>query len=143
MKLPLTGGCLCGAIRYEVTQPPLKVYACHCLDCQRITSSAFSIGVTIPGEAFRQTGKEAVGLPGGITASGRVKTRWVCPDCGTTLYGGPRLGTEPPGYNRTIRGGTLDDTSWLKPTMHFWTRSKQPWVVMPDGDACYDTQPGA
>ena len=62
MKLPLTGGCLCGAIRYEVTQPPLKVYTCHCLDCQRITSSAFSIGVTIPGEAFRQTGKEAVGL---------------------------------------------------------------------------------
>ena len=95
MKLPLTGGCLCGAIRYEVTQPPLKVYTCHCLDCQRITSSAFSIGVTIPGEAFRQTGKEAVGLPGGITASGRVKTRWVCPDCGLLYTAGQGSNTEP------------------------------------------------
>jgi hypothetical protein len=47
MKLPLTGGCICGGIRYEITQAPVAVYACHCTDCQRITSSAFSIGVVV------------------------------------------------------------------------------------------------
>jgi hypothetical protein len=42
---------------------------------------------------------------------------------------------------RVVRGGTLDDTSWLKPTTHFWTRRKQPWVVLPEGAAMHETQP--
>jgi hypothetical protein len=79
--------------------------------------------------------------PGGITDGGRVKTRWVCPDCGICLCGGVKIGTEPPGYVRIVRGGTLDDTSWLKPTTHFYTRSKQPWVILPEGATIYETQP--
>ena len=50
MELPLRGGCVCGAIRYEIAQEPLRVYACHCKDCQRFTGSAFAIGVVIPSE---------------------------------------------------------------------------------------------
>jgi hypothetical protein len=42
---------------------------------------------------------------------------------------------------RNIRGGSLDDTSWLRPTVHFWTCYKQPWVVLPEGDQCFETQP--
>lgn len=141
MELPLTGGCICGAVRYEVTQAPIIVYACHCTDCQRITSSAFSIGVVVPDEAFRRTGKEARSAPGGVTAGGRVKSRWVCPDCGTWLFGDPRPGTQHPGFFRVVRGGTLDDTSRLRPMAHFWTRSKQRWVVLPAGDEIFDTQP--
>src|SRR3954469_22671984 len=44
MKLPQTGGCHCGKIRYEVVEEPRLVYTCHCTDCQRITSSAFPSG---------------------------------------------------------------------------------------------------
>ena len=40
-----------------------------------------------------------------------------------------------------VRAGTLDDTSWLRPTVHFWTRSVQPWVVLPEGDQRFETQP--
>jgi len=47
MKLPQTGGCHCGAIRYEITEEPQSVYTCHCTDCQRLTSSAFSMGVVV------------------------------------------------------------------------------------------------
>jgi hypothetical protein len=50
VKLPLSGGCICGAARYEVTQDPVGLYACHCADCQRATVSAFSIGVAGPGD---------------------------------------------------------------------------------------------
>src|ERR1700712_2403276 len=82
VKLPLTGGCMCGAARYEITQEPIGVYTCHCTDCQRATVSAFSIGVAVPGEAFRLTGRDLQPAPGGITDGGRPKTRWVCPDCG-------------------------------------------------------------
>jgi hypothetical protein len=40
-----------------------------------------------------------------------------------------------------VRGGTLDDTSWLRPTVHLWTRSKQPWITLPDSDQSFATQP--
>ena len=97
MQLPLTGGCICGAIRYTVARTPIEVYACHCTDCQRITSSAFSIGVVVADEAFGVTGKTAITVPGGVTEGGRAKSRWVCPDCGTWLFGNPRPGTQHPG----------------------------------------------
>lgn len=139
--LPLTGGCICGAIRYAITHEPLDVYACHCTQCQRITSSAFSIGVVVPDDAFRVTGGQAREAPGGTADSGRAKTRFVCPDCGTWLYGKARPGTTFRGMIRVVRGGTLDDTGGLRPSTHYWTRSKQPWVVLPDGVARFETQP--
>jgi hypothetical protein len=116
-------------------------YTCHCIDGQRATVGAFSIGVAVPGEAFRPTGKELRPAPGGISDGGRVKTRWVCPDCGICLCGGVKIGTELPGYVPIVRGGTLDDTSWLKPTTHFYTRNKQPWVILPEDATTYETQP--
>jgi hypothetical protein len=42
-----------------------------------------------------------------------------------------------------VRAGTLDDTSWLRPTRHIWTRSKQPWVVFAEGDQIFEAQPPA
>jgi hypothetical protein len=42
---------------------------------------------------------------------------------------------------RRVRAGTLDDTSWLRPTAHFWTRSKQPWITLREGDQIFETQP--
>jgi len=141
MRLPLEGGCVCGAIRYAISREPFEVYACHCTDCQRITSSAFSIGAVVSNDAFSRTGKEARSVPGGVTAGGRVKARWVCPDCGTWLFGSPRPRVGQTGTIRVVRGGTLDDTSWLRPTAHYWTRSRQPWVVLPDDAAVFETQP--
>jgi hypothetical protein len=139
MQLPLTGGCVCGAVRYTVATAPLDIYACHCTDFQRITSSAFSIGVVVSDAGFQATGKEARSVPGGIAESGRVKYRWVCPDCGVWLFGNPRPGTKHHGMVRVVRGGTLDDTSWVKPTTHYWTRSAQSWVGLEGMQ--YETQP--
>jgi hypothetical protein len=58
MKLPQTGGCQCGAIRYEISVTPQLVYTCHCTDCQGMISSAFSMGLVIADRAFRLTGTE-------------------------------------------------------------------------------------
>jgi hypothetical protein len=70
MKLPQTGGCQCGALRYEITQAPYMVYACHCTDCQRMTSSAFSMAIVLPAEAFRLiAGKPRVGAPALVTVT--------------------------------------------------------------------------
>lgn len=144
MKLPLFGGCICSAVHYEITQEPILVYACHCTDCQRLTSSVCSIGLVVPDDAFHASGQEARLAFGGVAESGRVKQRRICPDCGAWLFSDPRPGTlyQYPDPVRIVRGGTLDDTSWLKPTMHFWTRSAQPWVRLPADITIYETQPG-
>ena len=136
MKLPQTGGCLCGKIRYEITEAPQLTYTCHCTDCQRLTSSAFSIAIAVNARAFHLTGIEPR-LMHAIADSGRVKTRWVCPECGCWICG---ASASDEGLRR-VRSGTLDDASWLRPTAHFWTRSKQPWVTLPAGDQIYETQP--
>ena len=69
--------------------------------------------------------------------SGAVVTRWVCPECGSWVCG---ASSSDDGLRR-VRAATLDDTSWLRPTAHFWTRSKQPWIMLPEGDQIFETQP--
>jgi len=133
MELPQTGGCQCGKIRYTITEAPLLVYTCHCTDCQRLTGSAFSLGVTVPEGAFELSGIEPRPLQR-MADSGRTNTRWVCPDCGTWVASPPRDGL------MRVRGGTFDDRSWLRPTRHIWTRSKQPWVAFAEGDELFEGQ---
>ena len=134
MNLPQTGGCLCGKIRYEITEAPQLVYTCHCTDCQRLTSSAFSLGLVVAETAFNRSG--IAPRPLQRTAdSGRVNTRFVCADCASWLYSQPRGGLV------RVRAGSLDDRSWLRPTRHLWTRSKQPWVTFAEGDEIFETQP--
>jgi hypothetical protein len=139
MELPLGGGCMCGAVRYEISEVPLRVYACHCTDCQRITGSAFSLGVVVSADAFRATGKDRALAPPIIAASGRTKRLGICPDCGVWLFDSPRPSTSFPGLVRVVRGGTFDDTRWITPTIHYWTRSAQKWVAL-DGIR-YEMQP--
>jgi hypothetical protein len=140
VKLPQTGGCLCGAVRYEITAPPLLAYTCHCTACQRLTGSAFSSAVVVPAEACRFAGGEVRSFQR-TADSGRTVTRWVCAECGTWICNGAKPGTAPPGTFVAVRAGTLDETSWLRPTAHFWTRSAQPWVVLPEGGERFETQP--
>jgi hypothetical protein len=139
MKLPQTGGCLCGALRYEITRAPKLVYTCHCIDCQHLTGSAFSMALLVADESFRLSGVDPRPLDH-VADSGRTNTRWICPECGTGICSGPDPGTAVPGMLRTVRAGTLDDTSWLEPRVHFWTRSKQPWVTLPRGGRSFETQ---
>jgi hypothetical protein len=138
VKLPLTGGCQCGALRYEISKAPLLTYTCHCTECQRRTSSAFSVGMVVPDSAFRLTGEPL--LVQRIADSGRVGTLHFCRDCCVWVCGAPHPGRTG-AIVRNVRGGTLDDTSWLRPTTHFWTRSKQPWVILPEGDQIFEAQP--
>jgi hypothetical protein len=87
MKLPQTGGCQCGALRYEIIQAPHIVCTCHCTDCQRMTSSAFSIALVLQAGAFRLVRGEPKAVQR-VADSGRVTTRWVCSECGSWICGG-------------------------------------------------------
>ena len=88
----------------------------------------------MPEKSFRLTGPEPRQLQR-IADSGRVNTRLVCPECGTSICGMPRDGVV------RVRGGTLDDTSWLRPTRHIWVRRKQHWVMLPEDDEVFEGEP--
>lgn len=132
--LPLTGGCACGAIRYEITAMPLLLYACHCTECQRRSGSAFALNMPVATEALRIVKGKLKGWRN-VGTSGTATTSWFCADCGGRIYG-EREGRPD---SMTVRAGTLDDTSWLKPAAHLFMRSAQPWETI-EGD-CYDAGP--
>jgi len=133
---PYTGGCVCGATRYRLTAEPLTFYACHCTDCQKRSGSAFGLSMWVDKAAFELV----QGEPTTHTTTfgdGRAAGSRNCARCGTHLW------TAMPRYPEFVllRPGTLDDTSWLEPVAHLWTRSAQPWFRFPGGVATYDTQP--
>lgn len=134
--LPMTGGCQCGAIRYEIASFPLLLYTCNCTDCQRQTGSAFALNMPVRSADFRITQGEPKGWHHASPSGMAVISRF-CGTCATRLYG------ERDGRPETVnlRAGTLDDTSWLVPVAHFFTRSAQPWVQPAPGAACFETQP--
>jgi hypothetical protein len=102
MKLPQTGGCQCGAFRYEITDAPSLVYTCHCTDCQRLTGSAFSMGLVTTTEAFSLSGAEPRAIQR-TADSGRSSTRWFCPECGTWFCSGPDPQSPSLGLRRSRR----------------------------------------
>lgn len=117
------GGCQCGAVRYRITGAPLTLYACHCTDCQKQASSAFGLSLWVRQSDFQFSSGEPKLWQ--VTAdSGRQKICAFCPDCGSRIYhafsGDPDV--------LSVKAGSLDDTSWLRPVGHIWTRSAQPWV---------------
>ena len=139
MKLPQPGGCLCGAVRYEVRQAPSRTWTCHCTQCQRATGSAFTIVIAVPSDGFEILEGELRSV-NFTSDSGRVRTNWNCAQCGSFMLAGsdPRLAPTKP--NRAVAGGTLDDTSWLQPTTYYWVCKKQPWIELPVGDTIHETQ---
>lgn len=132
------GGCQCGAVRYEVRADPIMIYACHCSICQRQSGSAFGMAVVFDGAAMTFAGTPPAHFvrPG----HGRKFRCYFCPACGTRLY--HQWFTEEGDYPfRSIKPGTLDDTSWLRPGCHVWTENAQPWVRFGPEDVVFPQQP--
>ena len=99
MTFPQSGGCQCGAIRYEITGSPAAVYACHCTECQRQSGSAFAMAAVIPQQHFRIT-KGNPKMFARKTSPSKTMECWFCPDCGTRLYHVPGGAAYP---NRNIK----------------------------------------
>lgn len=122
------GGCACGAVRYRLESAPMFVHCCHCTSCQTETGTAFALNLLI--ESDRVTLLE--GAPVAImtpSESGKGQQVWRCPDCQIAVwsnYGG--AGDKI----RFVRGGTLDDAKAVTPDIHIYTRSKLPWVRLPE-----------
>ena len=135
------GGCQCGAIRYRLLRAPVALYACHCMNCQKQSSSAFGLSMWVARDAVNFTGAEPR-IYRTCGDSGREKVCAFCGECGTRLYhasGGVR---EEGSTTLSMKAGTLDDTSVVVPTSHLWTKRAQSWLapVLKD-DVCFETEP--
>jgi len=129
MQAPREGGCLCGAVRYRVTNAPIRTGVCHCRFCQRRTGSAFGIGVYFRKQDFELVRGEVSSYEHRSDETSRWLRLEFCPTCGTTVS----WTLEALPHGRGVSGGTFDDSSWLKIERHAWTRSRQHWVPIPPG----------
>jgi hypothetical protein len=135
-SLPMTGGCSCGAVSYEITSFPLLAYTCNCTNCQTASGSAFALNMPVATENFRILRGEPKGWHR-LSPSGAEVTSWFCGDCGARIYGSRK--SRPQSMN--LRAGTLDDTGWLIPAGHIFMSSAQPWIQPAAGAACYEMEP--
>lgn len=124
VRLPLTGGCVCGQLRYALTGPPLLAYACHCHDCQKRSGSAFALTVVIQRADLKVTGK--VDARRRTERSGRELEHSFCPLCRGRIW---VHALAAPDY-ASLRAGSFDDTSWIVPIAQTWVESAIPWAVM-------------
>lgn len=136
VSLPITGGCQCGNLRYQIVAAPLMIYACHCANCQRIAGSAFCLSATLLEDTLEYT----AGTPSKIewrSDAGNSRYGAFCGNCGCRIAHGQL----PSNGILSLRAGTFDDTSWIVPSGHIWTRSAQPWFEFGADDVLCDVQP--
>jgi len=121
----LSGGCMCGAVRFELTEPLLGAVYCHCKRCQRRTGSGFSVsGLAQPGSFRLVSGSEAV-------RAHRPDDGWhksFCGECGSQLF------AQNPEHQEwiAVRLGAFDEDPGVRPAVHQYVAYAAPWDPLPD-----------
>jgi hypothetical protein len=134
--LPLTGGCPCAAVGFAVNSMPLLIFACHCTECQRWSGSAFSLSMPVKRACLSLTrGKPKHWHH--IGASGFTSKYWFCAECGGRIF---HQRSDRPDVV-TLRAGTLDDTSWVRPIAHINLGNAQAWERVPNNAECFEAMP--
>jgi len=127
MSNDLTGGCLCGSVRYRCRGEPDSMGLCQCERCQRQSGSSYLIAMVYPRESVVVENGE-LAVYSATDDSGSTLNRHFCATCGSavmvTLDRYPEI--------RSMMGGTVDDKSRIKPTFSLWCSSGQPWLKLPN-----------
>jgi len=132
----ISGGCLCGKVRFTANGDAAFVGVCHCRNCQRESGSAFAVVLGFPAAA--------VSIQGGVKTytdtgdSGKSYYRKFCPECGSSIASEPEL---MPGMI-LLQAGVLDDPSMVKPAMQIYCDSAQPWVSLGGEMKSFAKMPG-
>ena len=129
-----TGGCLCGAVRYEAKDEAGVSGYCFCADCRKASGSGFIPFINFPAKALRFTGQPRQFVSKALRGDA---VRNFCPACGGLVFGGV-IGESD---SFTIYAGSLDDASLFKPTVAIFDRSRPDWVPLPPGLKVFETMP--
>lgn len=118
----ISGGCLCGAVRYTAQTEQTSAVICHCTDCQKFTGAAFAALVPVQRAAMTLTGP--VKTHTGVGGSGKPVIRSFCIECGSSLFEEPTI---RPGL-AIIFAGTLDDLKAVSPAREIFRDDALPWI---------------
>jgi len=123
------GGCTCRFVRYRSIARPLIIHCCHCRWCQRETGTAFALNALVEADCVKllQGDVEVIDTP---SNSGKGQKIARCPKCRVALWSNYYQAGE---VIRFIRVGTFDEPDQFPPSIHIYTSTKQPWVVIPPG----------
>lgn len=128
----ITGGCLCGKIRYAISQPIQNIIACHCTNCQKASGAGVSHNAVVQTSSVTFTsGKTKVFED--TAKSGNILYRHFCADCGSPIYSQRAKVPEM----IALKVGTLDETDAMKLVMNIWTGSARPWVQIDPDTECH------
>lgn len=135
MNYPVSGSCQCGRITYKLSKPPVAIAACHCKQCQKLSTSAFSLSAMVDSDALEISGDMSEWSR--ISENGNTSTAKFCPTCANHIY---HYNPNNPSH-LMLKPSTLSDTSIVNPTIHVWVSEKQSWYQIPEGVLVYETQP--
>jgi hypothetical protein len=121
---PITGHCLCGAVSYEIDDEPMMAIMCHCEDCRRGSGASYSVNAVFPRTALRVDESKLKTFETIGEDTQMKRERKFCPECGSPVM---TLLAEMPEMV-VIKAGTLDDSSWLEPSMEIYCNSAQKYV---------------
>ncbi len=135
IQYPIKGSCQCGEVTYELLAPPLMVAACHCKECQKLSTSAFSITAMVNTDSVKFKGEMKDWSRN--SDSGNISAAKFCPSCGNRIY---HFNPNEPDKIK-LKPSNLSDTRIINPTVHVWVSEKQDWFQIPDGVKTFDKQP--
>jgi len=135
IKYPIQGSCQCGGVTYQLLEPPLMVAACHCRECQKLSTSAFSITAIVKASAVEFSGDMSDWSRS--SESGNINAAKFCPTCGNRMY---HFDPQAP-EKLKLKPSNLSDTRVIDPSMHIWVSEKQDWYKIPEGVTVFDKQP--
>lgn len=124
MGQKLSGGCACGAIRYETDADPVVMLNCHCRDCQRATGGGYAAIMVVPKASVHVRG--ALRYHKIVGNGGKAVERGFCPNCGSQVVA--KLQRMPDVLG--LQAGSLDEPARYEPAMDIFTTSAQPWDHM-------------
>jgi hypothetical protein len=124
LKMPgsMTSGCMCGAVRYRITAPPIATGLCHCDRCRPQSGSAFSTIIVIKRATFEIEGTTAVFDD--VGSSGLHVARRFCSRCGSPLTTEPDLTPDL----MFVKAGGIDANEWFHPMMELFVARRRPWI---------------
>ena len=127
----LTGGCVCGQVKYQITDKPLFTQACHCKDCKILTGSSYVVNSSVLENTLIVEGEvSSTELKAG---SGAYYKTYFCTKCGTYVY----ADYDSAVGRLTVRTKTLDDSEKFPPQVHIFTKDKDPWLNLSEDVICF------
>ena len=134
MSKTISGGCHCGAVRYEFSGDPVVGAMCHCDNCKRFTGTGHATNLVVPADGFSVTGE--LSTYSYNAESGNEMIRYFCPSCGTPVYG-----TSEGSPNVVLRVGGFDDPNEFEARVSLFTPRATPWDHIDENTKSFDGMP--